>query len=207
MPNTDPMLTAALASLVPPGILISHRVIAPGDEDRLLPEERIVLPHAALKVLRQSGAARIAARQLLCTLGHGDIALPRSRSGAPIWPPGVVGSLAHDDSVAIAAIGQSNQYSALGIDVEPAVPLPPEIITLVATSAERHRYPPAVTESRVLFVIKEAVYKALNPIDGLFLDFHDIEVDLASHRALTRNGQLIAIAVTTLPRIVAISFR
>jgi len=57
-----------------------------------------------------------------------------------------------------------------------------------------------------LFAIKEAIYKALNPLDGVFLDFQEIEVDLFANRGQTRNGQTVEIVFTMSPRIVAISF-
>jgi 4'-phosphopantetheinyl transferase EntD len=119
----DPALTAALGSLAPPAVLVGHRIIRPGDEDALLPEERITFPPSARKIYRQSGAARIVARHLLGVFGFSGVPLPRSVSRAPVWPPEVIGSLAHDESVAVAAIASSRQFSALGIDVEPATPL------------------------------------------------------------------------------------
>ena len=203
----DPALATALKSIAPPGVLVGHRVIKRGDEDGLLPEERIAFWPSAPKIYRQSGAARIVARHLLGALGFGSLALPRSMSGAPVWPRGVIGSLAHDEEVAVAAITSSSQFSALGIDVEPAAPLPPELVMLVATPAERRCYTSAVIESRILFAIKEAIYKALNPLDGVFLDFQDIEVDLFANRGQTRNGQTVVVVFTMSPRIVVISFR
>jgi len=202
----DVGLIRALASLGPPNVLVGHRIITPGDEDALLPGERSTFRSSAPKIYRQSGAARIVARHLLGVFGFSDVVLSRSLSGAPVWPAGVVGSLAHDDSVAVAAIARSREFSALGIDVEPADPLPPELITLVATPTERRCYPAAIVESRILFAVKEAIYKALNLFDGPFLDFQDIEVDLNASRGRTRNGQTLAIAFTNSPRVVAMSF-
>lgn len=204
--SVDPALETALASLGPVGTLIGHRVITLGDEDALLPAEQIGFGASVQKVRRQSGAARILARDLLERLGIRDVAIPRSESGAPIWPPGVVGSLAHDGSVAVAAIADARRFAALGIDVEPADPLPPGLVELVATPVERGRYSSAVLHSRVLFVVKEAIYKALNPTDGVFLEFQDVEVDLLSNVGWTRTGRTIAIAFSSCPRVIALSF-
>jgi 4'-phosphopantetheinyl transferase EntD len=204
--KTDPTLAKALTALAPPGVAIGYRVIAPQDEDALLPEELLGFQTSVLKVRRQSGAARIVARGLLDGFGFSTTALSRSTSGSPIWPPGVVGSLSHDETIAIAAIARTEHYAALGIDVEPAVPLPPDLARLVATPKERGRYPASVTESRILFVIKESIYKALNPIDGLFLDFQDIEIDLDTKRGQTRHGRSIEIDFISSPYVVAISF-
>jgi 4'-phosphopantetheinyl transferase EntD len=203
----DAALRGSLQSIVPPGVLLGHHVIGPGDGDALLPVEQDDFIHCVEKVRRQSGAARIAARGLLAVWGYQNVALPRSRRGAPVWPSGIIGSLAHDDEVAVAAIASVDRFSALGIDVEPAAPLPRELVNLVATPAERLSYATAVLELRLLFVVKEAIFKALNPLDGVFLDFHDIEVDLHAKQAQTRTGQLIGLAFTTSPRVLAIAFR
>ena len=168
--------------------------------------ETAAIGKSALKVRRQSGAARIAAREIIRALGRGQVAIPRSGSGAPLWPQGLVGSLAHDDTVALAALASAREFTGLGIDVEPAVPLPSELIELVATPAERSRYGAAPLAGHVLFAVKEAIYKARNQIDGLFLDFQDIEVELETNRGFTRNGHTVSIAVATSPSIVALAF-
>ena len=72
--------------------------------------------------------------------------------------------------------------------MEPNESLGAELVALVATPREIRRYAPRVVESRLLFVMKEAVYKALNPLDGHFLEFHDIEVDLDALTARTVHG-------------------
>ena len=157
-----PGLTDALTRLGPPGVAINHRIISEGDEDALLPIETLALRASALKVRRQSGAARIVARQLLSIFGVHDAPLPRSKSGAPVWPSGFVGSIAHDACIAVAAAASTERFLALGIDIEPAEQLPPELVNTVATPRERELYPVDILQSRLLFVIKEAVYKATN---------------------------------------------
>ena len=44
----------------------------------------------------------------------------KAPSGAPLWPRGIVGSLAHDRAVAVAAVARAADISCLGIDIEPA---------------------------------------------------------------------------------------
>jgi 4'-phosphopantetheinyl transferase EntD len=46
---------------------------------------------------------------------------------------------------------------------------------------------------KLLFTAKEAVYKACYPLDRVFLEFHDIEVDLAGHQAVTKTGRVVAL--------------
>jgi 4'-phosphopantetheinyl transferase EntD len=95
----DPSLASAMGFLTSTGVLVSHRIIMPGDEDALLPEERMTFRPSAPIIYRQSGAARIVARHLLDGMGFSGVALPRSISGVPVWPPGVTGSLAHDEAL------------------------------------------------------------------------------------------------------------
>src|SRR5260370_19918691 len=174
----DADIATALAELVPAGVLIGHRRIAVGDEHALVQAEATPFATCALKIRRQSGAARIVARRLLRALGEPNAALPRSASGAPAWPSGILGSIAHDDEVAVATVVRSGRLRSLGIDVEPAHALPRELVPIVATASERARYGAPVLESRILFCAKEAVFKALYPLCGLFLDFQEIEIDL-----------------------------
>src|SRR5262249_5603694 len=161
---------AALARLVPSGILVDHRLIAPGDESALLPAEVADLKRSAPAALRGSGAARVVAREMLSSLGVKDFALVRAEAGGLVWPTGLLGAFAHDDEVAIAVIAKRSEFAALGVDVEPAQPLPRELVSLVATPMERYRYSVELCTSRALFAAKEAVFKATNPIDGVFLD-------------------------------------
>ena len=201
----DSALEVTLARLIPPGVLIGHRFIAADDEKALLPAEAVSFERSVPKVRRRSGAARIVARELLGKFGLRDFALVRSATGGLVWPLGLIGSVSHDEDVAVAAIAKTIEFTALGVDIEPARALPDELIPLVATPIERQRYSDELVSNRVLFVAKEAVFKALYPTDGIFLDFHDIEVDLDANRARVKGGRTIAIMVATNPRIVAVA--
>jgi 4'-phosphopantetheinyl transferase EntD len=204
--SRDGALDRALASIAPNGILLSHREIMPADEMALFDEEARSLPSPLPSLRRASGAARIAARELLVELGFAAQALPKGASGAPAWPRGLVGSLAHDETIAVAALARRSDIAALGIDIEPALPLPADIHELVATPFEQRHWQDDPLRGRILFAMKEAVYKALNPLDGQFLDYQDIEVDLAAARATTRGGRSLDIAVCPSPRVIALAW-
>lgn len=168
-----------LDALAPPGVHLAGRAIASGDEALLLPEEATALARSPLVQRRHSGAARSLARALLARLGARSTAILRGAGGAPIWPEGVIGSLAHDEAVAVAALARRADIAALGVDVEPAEPLPAELVAIVATRTEQGRAPAQdPLYFRKLFVAKEAVYKALFPLDGRFREHHDVEIDL-----------------------------
>ena len=132
----DPDLERAIAALALPGVAIGYRRIRPGDEDALLDEERGSMASSLADRRRASGAARIVARQLLDRFGHARCPIPRGADGEPLWPAGMIGSLSHDDEFAVAAVGRAQDVGAIGIDIEPAVPLPGDMIDLVATPSE-----------------------------------------------------------------------
>ncbi len=201
----EPSLQRALDSLSLPGILIGHRLISPGDELALLAEEANSMASRSTAVRRRSGAARIVGRQLLARLGYPECAVPKGAAGAPIWPAGITGSFAHDDNVAVAVVGKCNDIAALGIDIEPAEVLPPELLEVVATPQERRNICDDPYRGRLLFAAKEAVYKAVYPLDREFLDYHDIQIDLAGRRAGVPNGRVIDLRFALTTHLVALA--
>jgi 4'-phosphopantetheinyl transferase EntD len=204
--TVDPLLQSAIDALAFPGVLIGHRLISPGDENALLRDEVAAFATSVVKVRRASGAARIVARQLLARLGHPECPIPRAASGAPVWPGDVVGSLAHDARVAIAAVAASRDVGALGIDVEPAECLPSELLDLVATPQERLEIGDDPFQGRLLFAAKEAVYKAVYPLDRMFLEHHDVQINLATRKAVVRNGRIVEIRLSVSAHFVALAF-
>src|SRR4051794_4832056 len=199
------MLARALDALAVPGLLIGHRVITAGDENALRGDEIASLSSQIPTARRASGTARIVAREFLARLGHPDASVPKGTAGEPVWPAGVVGSLSHDDEVAVAALALRQDFASVGIDVEPARELPADMIELIATVGELRAIGGDPLQARVLFAAKEAVYKAVNPLDRTFLEFPDIEVDLASRTAITRSGRTVPINYCASPRIVVVA--
>ena len=203
---TDSVLQNAIDALAVPGVLTGHRLIAAGDELALLPAELEALATSVDKVRRASGAARIVARGLMAQLGQAQQAVPKSASGAPIWPAGLVGSLAHSSQVAVAAMARRRDFSSVGIDVEPAEPLDADLLDLVATAHERAAIAHDLHRGRLLFTVKEAVYKSVYPLDGTFLEHHDVEVNFAAGTATLRNGRAIQFRYSLSSHIVALAF-
>jgi 4'-phosphopantetheinyl transferase EntD len=133
-------------------------------------------------------------------------ALPKGQGGAPIWPSAIVGSMSHDSRIAIAAIAQRSSFSGLGIDIEPAEALPPELLDLVATPQERAAIAEDPYQGRLLFAAKEAVYKAVYPLDRVFLDHHDVQVSLSQRRAVVRNGRTVQLMFSAGEHLVVVAF-
>ena len=61
---------------------------------------------------------------------------------------------------------------------------------------------------RLLFSVKEAIYKAVYPLDRMFLDHHDVEVSLSNGAgtAVVRNGRTVSFHYCVAARIVVLAF-
>jgi 4'-phosphopantetheinyl transferase EntD len=207
MNATDPELARAIVAMAVPGIAVDHRLIAEGDEAALLADEMAAFAGSVTKVRRASGSARIVARQLMSRFGHIEPqAIRKSTGGMPVWPDGIVGSLAHDARVAVAAMAARRDFFSVGVDVEPAEPIDPDLLAMIATPAERAAAPAEPTWGRLLFSIKEAVYKAVYPLDGRFLDHHDVEVSISAGTAQVRDGREVRFRHCAATHIVVVAF-
>jgi 4'-phosphopantetheinyl transferase EntD len=202
----DQQLQRSIDTLAIPGVLIGHRVISQGDEQALLPEECEAFASSVLQVRRASGAARIVARELLQRVGISRAAVPKSKSGMPLWPNGIVGSLAHGSQFAVAAIAMRRDYRSLGIDIEPADVLDPDLLELVATPTERQFIDRDPYRGRVLFAAKEAVYKSVYPLDQTFLNHHDVKIDLPACIATVCSGRTVEFRYCLSPQIVVLAY-
>lgn len=185
------------------GVAVDGGFFAPDDAAALLPGEQALMARRSLAQRQASGAARRIARGLLAQIGRPAAEILVDADGAPLWPAGFCGALAHDGDSAVAAI-RAGEYG-VGVDVEPNEPLPEDAIALVATPTERARLDPGFLRSRGLFVVKEACFKALFPRDRKFLEFCDIEVDLAAGRALARPGGACVFALDSGVKIMALA--
>ena len=196
----------ALSALAPAGLLTGCRRIEPEDAQRLLPVERISIATRASKARAASGAGRHVAHDLLRRLGCDEVAVSRGSRGQPVWPPGMVGSIAHDETFAVAAAARSGTLRSVGVDIEPPLPLPDDLRPVVVTPRDRLGDLDSGIGGRVLFAAKEAVYKAAFPLDGCVLGFEDIAVDLKYGEALTSSGRTLIVRFASAPAILALAY-
>lgn len=203
--NDEAALSAAMARLGPHGIRIGCRPIRADDESLLLPEEARAISARNPAARRASGAARAVARSLLLAEGFAGAVIGRDEAGVPLWPAGIVGSLAHDDAMAVAAIAHAADHRSLGIDVEPAEPLPEDIAALVTLPQDVIAGIDPHLAARLMFSAKEAAYKAVFPLDREVLGYEHIAVDLPRGAAVTATGRSAAIWFCLSPRIVVLA--
>jgi 4'-phosphopantetheinyl transferase EntD len=83
--------------------------------------------------------------------------------------------------------------------------LPADMLELIATPQELRTIADDPLRGKLLFAAKEAVYKAVHPLDSVFLEFHDIEVDLAGGRATTRTGRVLTLRTCMSPHVVVLA--
>jgi 4'-phosphopantetheinyl transferase EntD len=95
-----------------------------------------------------------------------------------------VGSMTHCDGYRGAALARSAALASVGVDAESHLPLPARVTAAIATSEELESLgalreaEPAIAWERILFSAKESIYKALFPLTGQSLGFHDCTITL-----------------------------
>lgn len=199
-------LDDAVAAILPHDMRFACRAIRQGDRALLMPDEAASISSRKDSMRDASGAARHVARVLLAEMGFFGVSVLRAASGAPVWPAGVVGSLAHDDDFAVAATASATSFAGMGIDIEPAEPLPAEVADILRIDRDVLDGVDETLATRLLFAAKEAVYKAVFPRDQVILGFEDVVVDLSTGRGRTNSGRSVQLVWCLSPRIVVVAF-
>lgn len=131
---------------------------------------------------REFVTARACAREALTRLGHPDQPVPTGARGEPLWPTGVVGSITHCAGYRACAVAPASELLTIGVDAEVGEPLPAGLLGDIALPEERRwierlsAEDPAVSWDRLLFSIKESIYKAWFPLARSWLGFEDASV-------------------------------
>lgn len=176
-----------IEKILPPAASVSARRDYAPDPD-LFPEEEVIVSGAVEKRRKEFATGRVCARNALAGLGVSARAVPSGPKGAPVWPADVVGSITHCEGYFASAVARTTDVLALGIDAEPNEPLPSQLVPDIALPAEvawlrvAKRESPAVSWDRLLFCMKEAVYKAWYPLAERWLGFEDATVEVDRER-------------------------
>lgn len=174
------MLEMAVRAIAPAGVAVA--VTSPrGDADPLWPAEMDAVAQATPARQAEFAAGRTAARRALLALGRAPSAVPMGEDRAPVWPRAVVGSITHDLKACIAIVGERDRFKALGVDIEPALPLEADLFSEICRPEELAwlRQLPFETRgvvARRFFSAKEAIYKCQYTISQEVFDFHALSV-------------------------------
>lgn len=164
-------LARALESLAPADLVTAVEPVS--DATGLYEVERHAVARAVPIRQAEFAAGRRAARQALLALGESMAPISSGEDRAPRWPPGLVGSIAHDSGFAMAVVARQNRVHAVGLDLTPATGFPvdlrPEILKTDTELALDG------LGARAAFAAKEALFKALFPLVGRFFGFEAAE--------------------------------
>lgn len=155
---------------------------------RLMGDEELAIELASPKRAREFGAGRHAARNAMEMLGHLPRPVLQGEDRAPIWPPNLTGSITHSDQDCLAVLTDDPDIAALGIDLEPTTPLEPALWPEICTPDEMNWLASLGPSQRghfakLIFCIKEAIYKAQYTVSRQMLDFHAVTLSLDLKRA------------------------
>lgn len=149
---------------------------------RLYPEEEFAVRQAVPSRKLEFSAGRECARRALRKLGRAPMPIGVGTGRQPVWPEGFVGSITHQDSFAMAAVADSRKIRLIGIDLATSEPLEKSLVRLVCSDEEVRdagpatAYPGGVCPYKLVFSIKEALFKCLFPVVGQYFDFLDVYV-------------------------------
>lgn len=76
----------------------------------------------------------------------------------------------------------------------------------MATPQERAEIGEDPYHGRLLLAAKEAVYKALDPLDHTFLDHHDVRISLTNRRVIVRNGRSFELRFRIFKHLLVLAF-
>jgi 4'-phosphopantetheinyl transferase EntD len=181
--DTEPRRGASLGQLLPLSVRVRElRGEVASSAYPILPAEEPLVAAAVASRRAQFAAVRHCAREALAKLGRPGGPLLSDPRGAPVWPEGVIGSMTHTHEYCAAAVTADSRFASVGIDAESHAPLPEGVLSIVARGEERERLAlltardPSVSWDRVLFSVKESVYKAWYPLTRRWLGFEEVSV-------------------------------
>lgn len=128
---------------------------------------------------REFAAGRNLARALLSKLGCPPEPIAIGERGAPIWPAGFIGSIAHSDGQVCVVVGREARFGSVGVDIEPIGAVADSLACQLFTPEESQAIAEGAVDATTLFCCKEAVYKAVYPRRREFLEFTDVQIVVA----------------------------
>jgi 4'-phosphopantetheinyl transferase EntD len=184
--------SGVFSALFPEGVATAELRV-PGDASLLHPEEAVSVARAVPKRVGEFAAGRLCARRALAEFGIHDFALKMAPDRTPIWPGSMVGSIAHTRGFCAAVAAERRRFTSLGIDVEAAGEVKPELWRHICVESELEWLGSLSAEvqgiaATLVFSAKEAFYKCQYPVTGERLKFADVCVRLAHPEAGAWSG-------------------
>jgi len=187
LPETERRRSLDVSALFSDGVLTrcDHRT---SWRDSLTAPEKKQIGDVCGARYAEFAAGRNQARQLIGALtGTADSVLSGSNR-EPVWPDTVIGSISHCDEYCAVAVAIRSRIKGLGIDVEPYEDLDEEVAEMVVTDQENAQIVKRDAQlasaavmgkkaHKLVFSIKEAVYKCCFPLVRSFIEFHQCQIE------------------------------
>ena len=152
------------------------------DAQGLVYPEELALVEGAVQVrLREFTAGRCCARKAMERFGYGNFALLSRKDRAPIWPVGLVGSIAHTDKYSAAAVGLEEEIFSIGLDLERLGRVGEDLYASLFVERELDWLSDREEGEKgffatLIFSAKECFFKFQYPIARRFLGFDEVRV-------------------------------
>lgn len=154
-------------------------------ETPVSPREEALVERAVDKRKREFRAGRNAAHALFDQLGIAHPDLLKGTQREPAWPQGWVGSISHTQGMCAVLLASTGDASGVGLDVEQATPLNPELRDMICRPEERvqidalrQRLGAGLALEKLVFSAKESIHKVYFPLNYHTLDFLDARIVL-----------------------------
>jgi 4'-phosphopantetheinyl transferase EntD len=153
----------------------------------LFPEESCLIGSAVAARKREFETGRNCARRALRRLDIEPCPILMGAMREPLWPENIIGSITHEGSYCIVALQRPGFSRGMGIDLTQNLPLHNRIVSAVCAPEERQLVAPDSLLSemfdprRVVFSMKESLYKCLYPTVKRVFEFRDVRIELDRH--------------------------
>ncbi len=171
----------------------------------LYPEEVRFTAQMVERRLQEFQHGRSCARLALSMLGQPPGPVGRGKHREPLWPAGFIGSISHAGSHAAAAVAATDLFLGIGLDMEFADPIEDSLIASICRPGEIDCVDDGEDigyRAKLLFSIKESIYKCVWPLIRQFVDFTEIEVRLVDdsdrYEAIAHTAKCDAVPVDRL---------
>lgn len=128
---------------------------------------------------------RGAARDALERAGGPASEIPVGPDRDPVWPAGWVGAITHCEGRVGAAVASAAVLRGVGLDAEVLAPLPADVVGRVLHPGEVRAAHRVGLPEVALFSAKESVHKAVFPRTRTWMDFLDVELEVAADGTFT----------------------
>ena len=144
-------------------------------------EAECLSPRATSKRRSEFIMGRAAAHAALVKLGRSVSGIGKSKSGAPVWPPDIVGSITHKNDAALAIVAAAQRCRGVGVDIESANdPIELDISRRICHPEEIpwvvKDHTLSTLRLKLIFSAKESLFKTINTFNRAVFSFTDIRL-------------------------------